>query len=252
MSVIPPVGNPTSAVAGRRAVVLGTRAGVVVLVTIGIAATVFRNLMVVGVLETPRAERLAQALANGMGLPLSAAEIRTYNEPFLGHSFMTASHVVPALLYMVLAPLQFSSTLRLRRPRLHRVSGRVLVLLGLFLVGSGLYFGLRTPFGGKTEASAVTAFGALFLASLITAFAAARRGDLVAHRRWMTRAFGIALGASVVRGVVPALVAFTGSGVQAVFGLAVWIGFVVAAGAAELWIRLGPAPPDEVMRLRRR
>jgi uncharacterized membrane protein len=197
--------------------------------------------MLFGVLETLRAERLMQALATAMGLNLSAAELAAFDKPFVEHPVMTAVHIIPAFLFIVLAPLQFSSRIRGRHLRVHRWSGRMLVVLGVLFGSSALFFGLRTPFGGKTEASAVAVFGVLFLGSLIKAFADVRKGDVIGHRRWMTRAFGIVLGIAMMRLVLPALMSLADSRVQAVFGLAVWIGFAITAVTAEVWIRCGRA-----------
>src|SRR5258707_1392053 len=42
-------------------------------------------------------------------------------------------HIVPSLLFVLLLPLQFISSLRRRRPRLHRWIGRSAMSLGLVL-----------------------------------------------------------------------------------------------------------------------
>jgi hypothetical protein len=217
---------------------------VAVLATIGVMVSIFRGLTVFGVLESLQAEQLVQRLAMRAGLGLRVAELAAMDESFTRHPVITAAHIIPGLVFFVLAPLQFWSTFRGRNLGFHRWSGRLLVLLGLVLGASGLYFGLRAPFGGDIEAWGVALFGALFVGSLARAFIAVRRADLAAHRRWMIRAFGIALGISVMRIALDVLLAITGGGVQPVFGIAVWIGFVVTASGAELWIRYGSTAPD--------
>ena len=217
---------------------------VLVLAALGVTAAVLRGVTLLGVLDTVTVEQQALALWTGLGFRLTAGELRAFNEPFEVHPFATALHILPAVVFMIFAPLQFSSTLRARHLRLHRWSGRALVLLGIPLGLSGLYFGLSTPFGGNIEAWGVAVAGALFLGSLITAFIAVRTGDLTGHRIWMTRAFAVALSISTMRIVLPVLVVLTGSGVQSVFGLAVWIGLLLNVAAAELWLRRGAALPN--------
>lgn len=217
---------------------------VIVLAAIGVTAAVLRGLTLFGVLDTLNLEQQSLAVVGGLGIRLTAEELAAYDKPFGEHPFVTALHILPGFFFMILAPLQFSSTLRTRHVRLHRWSGRALVLLGIPLGLSGLYFGLSTPFGGSIEAWGVAVAGALFLGSLSKAFIAVRTGDLNAHQIWMTRAYGVALSISTMRVVLPVLGGLTGAGVQSVFGLAVWLGLFITVGAAELWLRRGDALPN--------
>ena len=217
---------------------------VIVLAAIGVTTAVVRGLTLFGVLDTPTVEQQALAFWGELGIRLTAGELTAFNQPFADHPFVTALHILPAVFYMTLAPFQFSTTLRARHVRLHRWSGRALILLGIPLGLSGLYFGLSTPFGGNIEAWGVAVAGALFLGSLIMAFIAVRTGDINEHRIWMTRAFAVALSIATMRVVLPVLVVLTGAGVQSVFGLAVWIGLLLTVAAAELWLRRGAALPN--------
>jgi hypothetical protein len=49
---------------------------------------------------------------------------------FARHRGLTLAHIIPAVFYITLLPLQFINHLRLRFPCLHRWNGRVLVGLG--------------------------------------------------------------------------------------------------------------------------
>lgn len=150
---------------------------------------------------------------------------------------VTLLHVVPAALFMLLAPLQFSRRIRSRHRRWHRWSGRALVALALPIGLSGLFFGLVMPFAGLRESSAIALFGALFLFATGRAFVAIRARDVERHREWMIRMFAVAIGVSVVRLVGSVWAAITLQGPDAWFGYSVWTGFGVTVAAAELWIR---------------
>ena len=160
----------------------------------------------------------------------------------------TLLHVMPGALIMLLAPLQFSRRIRARHIRLHRWSGRVIVALAIPMGLSGLFFGLFVPFAGFVEASAVAVFGAFFLFAVLRGFAAIRARDTSTHREWMIRMFAIALGVSVQRVVGTAFLLVTREPPSVWFGASVWMGFAIAAAAAELWIRATrrAAPPSGV------
>jgi hypothetical protein len=125
---------------------------------------------------------------------------------FAGKPWSTLAHVLPAALFMIFAPLQFS-------------------------------FGLRVPYAGTPESIPVVIFGMLFVYSGIRGFAAIRARDTTSHREWMTRLFAIALGASVQRAISGPLLLMTGHGPRAWFVTSVWIGFGTALLGAEWLIR---------------
>lgn len=162
---------------------------------------------------------------------------RRFFRKFMVYRKTTLLHVLPAALFMVLVPLQFSPRIRSRHIGWHRWSGRLLVAIGIPVAISGLFFGLFMPFAGLLEASAIGLFGALFLFSLIRAYLAIRAGDVARHREWMIRMLAVALGVSTVRLVGTLLAVSTRQGPEAWFGHAVWIGFGSTLAVAELWIR---------------
>jgi uncharacterized membrane protein len=132
---------------------------------------------------------------------------------------MTASpvpvvvHIISAVAYAVLGAFQFSAALRRRRPRWHRVAGRVLVVLGLAVAFSALWMTLfypRQPGTGELAYAFRLAFGSGMAASIVLGLTAIRRRDIARHRAWMTRAYALALGAGTQ--------VFTQGVGQAVFG----------------------------------
>ena len=169
-----------------------------------------------------------------------AAEVARFDSSFAAHPVQTLLHVVPGALFLALAPLQFSTRIRTRRLRLHRWSGRLLLLCGGVVGLNGLYFGLLMPYAGPAEGVAIAVFGGLFLLAITRGFLAIRRHDLVGHREWMIRTFAIALGISTVRvfgALLDLALSPAGVGPKTIFVLAVWTGWIVTLGAAEAWIR---------------
>lgn len=172
---------------------------------------------------------------------------------FLQYRALTLAHILPALLFILLAPLQFVTRLRTRMLRLHRWLGRVLVCLGLVIGVSAMLMNFTMAVGGVSEISAVLLFDSLFLFFLTKGYLAIRRGDVVRHREWMIRMFGIALAVSTVRpvmGIFFATAPLTHLTPHDFFGTAFWIGFTVTLIAAESWINYTrrsttprPSPP---------
>ena len=107
-------------------------------------------------------------------------------------------HIVSGMCFSVLGALQFSSALRRRRRAWHRVTGRLLVPLGLIAALSALWMTwLSAP---STGAGALLyglrmVFGSVMVTGLVLGFLAIRRGQIRRHRAWMTRAYAIGVGA---------------------------------------------------------
>jgi uncharacterized membrane protein len=169
-----------------------------------------------------------------------SAELDRFDERFAANPSVTVLHVVPGGVFLILAPLQFSSWLRGRHPRIHRWSGRLLIAGGIVFTLTGLYFGLLMPYGGFGEMSAIVVFASLFLLALSQGFAAIRRGEVDRHREWMIRAFAIAVGVGTVRVVAGILdIALTPMGLAptSLFALSLWTGWTVSLAAGETWVR---------------
>jgi uncharacterized membrane protein len=216
---------------------------VILLALLGVAAALGRALFLTDFVT--RAEPFRQHLFDALRLDdphmlQRAEEVARFDHRFAAHPFLTLLHVVPGAIFLVLAPLQFSSRVRNGYVEFHRWSGRVLILLAFAAGSSALYFGLLVPYGGPSEAIAIALFGGLFLAAISRAFLAIRRRRVACHREWMIRAFATAIGISTVRVVGAVLdVSLTPAGFrpQAVFVLSLWTGWTLTLGGAELWIR---------------
>ena len=164
-------------------------------------------------------------------IPASAANMN-------GHPRATLLHLAAGAALFLLASLQFSKSLRARRPVLHRWNGRALVVLALLTGAAGIYLGLGDPYGGALESSATVLFGGFFIFAALRGFLAARRREFGRHREWMIRMFATALGISVIR--VIGMAHFVALGTDSInptgFAAGLWLGWVLTLGAAELWI----------------
>lgn len=158
---------------------------------------------------------------------------------FAAKAGMTLLHIVPSLLFVLLAPLQFVSSVRLRYPRLHRWMGRVTMALGIVIGISALWLSAH-PVGGLTEATATILFGSLFLFCLARAWWHIRHWRVDLHREWVLRMVAIALGVATTRPIIGVFFAtsrLTGLSPEQFFGPAMWLGFTASYIAGETWIR---------------
>ena len=153
---------------------------------------------------------------------------------FASHAALTLAHILPALAFVLLAPLVF-----MRRFAEAQWVDRVLYPLGA-IVGVTAYAMSGHPVGGWVERSAVLLFNTLFLFSLARSFLYWRRGDALLKVQWLTRAIGILLGIATTRPVMGAFFAtshLTHLEPWQFFGIAFWIGFSINTIAVELWLR---------------
>lgn len=156
------------------------------------------------------------------------------DQAFAAHTALTLAHILPAILFVLLAPLVvFSRFARLRWPE------RILFPLGV-VVGLTAYGMTAYSIGGWTERVAIYLFDTLFLYSLARSFAYRQRGDLALKRRWMLRSIAILLGIATARpvmGVFFATSPLTHLRPDQFFGIAMWAGFSINWLVFELWIR---------------
>jgi hypothetical protein len=151
---------------------------------------------------------------------------------FASHGTLTLVHIIPALVFVVLAPFVY-----LRRFARAVWPERSLFLLGT-VVGVTAYGMSRYSVGGWVERSAVLFFNSLFLFSLFRAWRL--RHEPVLKLRWMTRAIAILLGIATTRpvmGVFFATSSVTHLSPPQFFGIAFWIGFSINTLIVELWLR---------------
>jgi uncharacterized membrane protein len=194
---------------------------VIFLIVIGVAAVARRTLVLI----------FPGQLGSGSANPAAALD-----KGFTLHTALTLAHILPGALYLVLAAFQFSPGIRQRHLQFHRWSGRVLVVVGLIIGISALVMSYTMNIGGPNETAATTFYAIVFLICLVKAYLFIRRKDVVRHREWMIRAYGVGLGVATTRPIVGMFFAFRRMTPHEFFGIAFWLGFTVTVLAAEAWI----------------
>jgi len=203
-------------------------------------------LVLIGVFAVVRrTTHLVPIVINGYHPPAATtdpmvAQLLALDDIFARYPKLTLIHILPALLFLLLAPLQFSPTFRDRHLQWHRLSGRLLMVCGMVVGISALIMSFGMPaIGGVNQAAATTLFSLFFLFTLGKAFQHIRHREIQLHREWMIRAFSIGLAVATIRPIVGVFFAtspLTGLTPYEFFGTAFWIGFVLHLVAAEVWI----------------
>ena len=156
---------------------------------------------------------------------------------YVQHMLVAFVHIVPGLLFLSLAPLQFSKRIRQRHISFHRGLGRVLASCALISGVFALVAGFRLPaFGGIATQSATAFFGVIFLFSLVKAIWHIRRKEVRLHREWMIRTFALAMSVATIRVFLVLFTGLAGFSMEEVFGTTFWLGFSVNLLVAEVWI----------------
>ena len=167
-----------------------------------------------------------------------AADLDTH---FSSERTLVLAHILPAMLFMLLGPLQFVRGLRSSYPQVHRWSGRIFLAASAVVGVSGLKLAFGKTVGGLDEKAAIALFGTFFLISLAKALWHALRREFAQHREWMIRGYAIGLAVATIRPIIGSFFAaalLSGHKPQPAefFGTAFWIGFTLQSIAAEIWI----------------
>lgn len=100
--------------------------------------------------------------------------------------FLLFPHALGGIIAMVIGPLQFSSRIRQKHLKLHRILGRVYVISALTAAGVAL---ILTQGNGLEIATYVQA--GLWIICTLTAFLTARNRQIAIHRQWMVRSYAV-------------------------------------------------------------
>ena len=176
--------------------------------------------------------------AKAVGIRISAAKraasMAGLDGAFASHTALTLAHILPALAFVLIAPLVV-----FRKLEKVRWAESFVYPLGV-VVGLTAYAMSTFAVGGWVERSAVLVFDTLFLFSLGRSYLFMRAGNAVVATEMAVASDCRAAGDCATRpvmGVFFATSAKTHLRVEQFFGIAFWIGFSINVLIFEVWIR---------------
>ena len=147
-------------------------------------------------------------------------------------------HIVAGIVFNLLCPFQFASTLRQRWPAWHRWSGRLLLIAGVMVGLTGLWMNHFFPqYGGFLKYSGIVVNSVGLLGSLGLALRVILAGNVQRHRVWMMRAVAFGLGPATQRLFILPYFFIVGMPNDLVIGLVIWFGFLLNLSVVE-WVLL--------------
>ena len=159
---------------------------------------------------------------------------------YAAYPWLAYAHIAPGIVFLLLAPIQLWRGFRDRHATWHRRIGRIAIVAGFLSGICAVVFGLFLSYGGALQASAAVLFGIWFITALAIAYRAIRQREVRHHRRWMIRAYAVALGVGTIRLWIGLLTELGVLPLRDAFGVAFWLAFVMHTAAAELWLRRRP------------
>ena len=142
----------------------------------------------------------AAGIARLAGLANHSA-INGDSERFFASPVTIMLHIFGAVLFSLLGAFQFSTGLRQRYPRWHRVSGRIVAASGVVAALSGIWMTVMYPIPAALQGDLLFGVrllaGAAMLMAIVLAVNAAMHRDIAKHRAWMIRGYALGQGAGM-------------------------------------------------------
>lgn len=117
-------------------------------------------------------------------------------------SFWLVLHAGFASTALLVGWVQFGANLRQRRPKIHRLIGRIYIVSCLVGATSGLVLAIGTS-AGRIAGVGFGSLAVLWIATNLLGLQRALEHRFVSHRRWMIRSWALTLAAVTLRIYIP-------------------------------------------------
>jgi uncharacterized membrane protein len=144
-------------------------------------------------------------------------------------------HALFGAVALFLGAFQFLPAIR-RRPRVHRMFGRIYVGAAVLTGGAGLYMAPYS-YGGWITHLGFAGLAVALLTTTLAGLAAIRRGEQYAHRAWMTRSYALMFAAVTLRIELPLLIVFFRGNFDPAYRIVAWLCWLPNLVAAEWMLR---------------
>ncbi len=118
------------------------------------------------------------------------ARLKSAHAHYMSIRWMLIPHIIGGLLALLIGPFQFSTRIRQRSLKFHRVLGRVYVYSVFLAAPLGMAIALYLRLSGIFIVANLVQSGSWFVTTL-AAFLTARNRHIVQHRQWMIRSYSV-------------------------------------------------------------
>ena len=139
------------------------------------------------------------ALFAYLALPLGEVVHPDMKVAFEQNTIIIYTHIFGSLVALVIGPVQFLASIRLKYIQLHRWSGRVYLVVGVLFGGIAGFVMAQHAFGGLVAKVGFTSSAVVWIFTGSMAFYSILKGDIYTHRRWMVRNFSLTFSAVTLR-----------------------------------------------------
>lgn len=147
------------------------------------------------------------------------------------------SHVVLSILFLSATPFLFFRNLREKNLRLHRLLGKIYLILGVIIGLSALYISFRFPFAGLRQTIGMVPISIFFIFSLASGWFYIKKKNYVLHRIWMIRSLATALAPMTMRIIYISVLTLTGIPSREFFMESFFIGLSFNLLVTEFFIK---------------
>lgn len=188
------------------------------------------------------------AVVRDLNVGLFGADFFRHWLNFRTYPIARMAHMFPGLVYMLLAPLQFMPKIRSRHPAFHRMNGRIVLILSVALIPSGMVFAFIHPYVGFREQVPAVFYTALYLICVTLGLRAIYQRRFAEHREWMIRVYAFGLGIYSIRVWYSLFLHLSNQPSTEFFATSFWIGIGFNLVVAEAWINISRPAPQPLRR----
>lgn len=146
-------------------------------------------------------------------------------------------HILLAVTAILAGPLGFVKKIRVKRPALHRLIGKVYIGSILLNILPALYVALHAT-GGLVATVGFFLLTGVWLYATVKAYTTIRKRQVEAHRRWMIRSYAVTLANNTLYVVNLVMDKAFGMEYVTAYVIAVWSCWMINLFVAEGYLRL--------------
>ena len=152
------------------------------------------------------------------------------------------AHVAMGATFVLIAAFQFWRGFRNRHIRLHRLMGRVGLVLLILLPVTGVACSIVYPFAGPAGVPPNLVWMTVVTTCVVMAWRRVKAHDIIGHQAWVTRATALTLGITLSRLYEPILIHAFHMQARPALALVFWLGQGEGLAVAEIWLRRPGGP----------